>query len=69
MKEQFKKEIHALAQQYYKKQLTKRKVMINPKILILPDIHGRKFYCKAFARYREIDKDIKRDVLKVFEAI
>ena len=21
--------------------------MINPKILILPDIHGRKFYCKA----------------------
>ena len=24
---------------------------------------------KAFARYREIDKDIKRDALKVFEAI
>ena len=23
------------------------KTMINPKILILPDIHGRKFYCKA----------------------
>ena len=45
------------------------KTMINPKILILPDIHGRKFYCKAFARYREIDKDIKRDALKVFEAI
>ena len=24
---------------------------------------------KDFARYREIDKDIKRDALKVFEAI
>ena len=47
MEEQFDKEIHALAQQYYKKQLTKRQVMINPKILILPDIHGRKFYCNA----------------------
>ena len=69
MEEQFDKEIHALAQQYYKKLLTKRQVMINPKILILPDIHGRKFYRKAFARYREIDKDIKRDALKVFEAI
>ena len=45
------------------------KTMINPKILILPDIHGRKFYSKAFARYRETDKDIERDALKVFEAI
>ena len=45
------------------------KAMINPKILILPDKHGRKFYCNAFACYREIDKDIKRDALKVFEAI
>ena len=51
------------------KEMIQIMTMINPKILILPDIHGRKFYCKAFARYREIDKDIKRDALKVFEAI
>ena len=30
---------------------------------------GHKEGSKAFARYREIDKDIKRDALKVFEAI
>ncbi len=28
--------------------------MINPKILILPDIHGRKFYCNAL--HEAIDK-------------
>jgi hypothetical protein len=30
---------------------------------------GHKEGSKAFARYREIDKDIKRDALKVFETI
>ena len=30
---------------------------------------GHKEGSKAFARYREIDKDVKRDALKVFEAI
>ena len=28
--------------------------MINPKILILPDIHGRKFYCNAL--YEAVDE-------------
>ena len=32
-------------------------------------LSGYKEGSKAFARYREIDKDIKRDALKVFEAI
>ena len=32
-------------------------------------LSGHKEGSKAFARYREIDKDIKRDALKVFEAI
>ena len=51
------------------KEMIQIMTMNNPKILILPDIHGRKFYRKAFARYREIDKDIKHDAVKVFEAI
>ena len=32
-------------------------------------LSGHKEGSKAFARYREIDKDIKRDALKVFEAM
>ena len=29
------------------KEMLQIMTMINPKILILPDIHGRKFYCEA----------------------
>ena len=29
------------------KEMIQIMTMINPKILILPDIHGRKFYCNA----------------------
>ena len=36
---------------------------------IVASMSGHKEGSKAFARYREIDKDIKRDALKVFEAI
>ena len=36
---------------------------------IVASMIGHKEGSKAFARYREIDKDIKRDALKVFEAI
>ncbi len=36
---------------------------------IVASMSGHKEGTKAFARYREIDKDIKRDALKVFEAI
>ena len=36
---------------------------------IIASMSGHKEGSKAFARYREIDKDIKRDALKVFEAI
>ena len=38
-------------------------------IRLLCALSGHKEGSKAFARYREIDKDIKRDALKVFEAI
>ena len=31
--------------------------MINPKILILPDIHGMKFYCKALCE--AVDKGVE----------
>ena len=36
---------------------------------IVASMSGHKEGSKAFARYGEIDKDIKRDALKVFEAI
>ena len=36
---------------------------------IVASMSGHKEGSKAFARYREIDKDIRRDALKVFEAI
>lgn len=36
---------------------------------IVASMSGHKEGSKAFARYREIDKDIKRDALKVFEAV
>ena len=36
---------------------------------IVASMSGHKEGSKALARYREIDKDIKRDALKVFEAI
>ncbi|MDD5892694.1 MAG: hypothetical protein PUC72_09235 [Bacteroidales bacterium] len=36
---------------------------------IVASMSGHKDGSKAFARYREIDKDINRDALKVFEAI
>ena len=36
---------------------------------IVASMSGHKEGSKAFARYREIDKDIKRDAMKVFEAI
>ena len=36
---------------------------------IVASMSGHKEGSKAFARYHEIDKDIKRDALKVFEAI
>ena len=36
---------------------------------IVASMSGHKEGSKAFARYREIDKDIKRDALKGFEAI
>ena len=38
-------------------------------IRLLCALSGHKEGSRAFARYREIDKDIKRDALKVFEAI
>jgi hypothetical protein len=36
---------------------------------IVASMSGHMECSKAFARYREIDKDIKRDPLKVFEAM
>ena len=36
---------------------------------IVASMSGHKEGSKAFALYREIDKDIKRDALKAFEAI
>ena len=42
---------------------------VNPVASLICPLTGHKEGSKAFARYREIDKDIKRDALKVFEAI
>ena len=36
--------------------------MINPKILILPDIHGRKFYCNALC---EVNID-RCNILRIY---
>ena len=42
---------------------------VNPVAILICPLTGHKEVRKAFARYCEIDKDVKRDALKVFEAI